>query len=302
MSTTGSAVAKAARAAAGSTTAIGSAGRNALGPARQEVRIGEKVEGMQLELGAPPPRRERDVGSDTGRLAEGQRQWPRIGLAYLYSIIALRRISCRYCLDFCSNRSANRVSRGLLLTGRVVGRGLLLRADREHLDAGLGDFGRRQLADLDALEHLAQLRRKVGRAADDLVAHGDVLERAGEGDAVLAALEAPAQRFRLALAPVDEGFGRAGRDDEQDRPQRVVVADRVVGLAVHRRQDVLLGDLEGRLVAPAHELLPSDVGLDLGFEGVGVDAGLGERLGQLLGRAAHPAGHRGKGGVDLGSR
>ena len=50
--------------------------RDALGAPAQEFRIGEDVERIELELGAPPPRRECDVGSDPGRLAERQRQRP----------------------------------------------------------------------------------------------------------------------------------------------------------------------------------------------------------------------------------
>src|SRR6266545_5712971 len=74
----------------------------------------------------------------------------------------------------------------LTLAGRVFGCRLLLGADGKHFDSELGDLWCRQPADLDALEHLAKLERKVGRAADDLITHGDVLERAGKGDAFLA--------------------------------------------------------------------------------------------------------------------
>src|SRR5262249_41694114 len=49
---------------------------------------------------------------------------------------------------------------GLTPDQGVVGRRLLLGADREHLHSVLGDFGRRQSADLDAVKHLAQLRGK----------------------------------------------------------------------------------------------------------------------------------------------
>src|SRR5689334_15838337 len=94
----------------------------------------------------------------------------------------------------------HKVLLGLALARRVVGRRFLLGADREHLNAELGDFWRRQAAHLDAFENLAQLRRNVGRAANDLFAHGDVLERAGERDALVAALKAAAQGLRFALA------------------------------------------------------------------------------------------------------
>src|SRR5262249_50071200 len=93
---------------------------------------------------------------------------------------------------------------GLALAWRIVGSRLLLGADREHLDPELGDLGRRQASDLDAFEHLAQLRRNVGRAADDLLAHRDVLELTGEGDALVATLEAGAQGLCFALAAIDE--------------------------------------------------------------------------------------------------
>ena len=58
--------------------------------------------------------------------------------------------------------------------------------------------------DLDALEHLAKLRRNVGGAADDLLAHGHVLESAREGNALLATMEASAQSFCFASPAVDE--------------------------------------------------------------------------------------------------
>src|SRR6266545_3120442 len=45
----------------------------------------------------------------------------------------------------------------LALAGCVVGGGLLLGADRKQFDSELGDLGRGQSADLDALEHLAEL-------------------------------------------------------------------------------------------------------------------------------------------------
>ena len=37
--------------------------------------------------------------------------WVTTAALYRYSIIELRRMSCRYCLDFCSNLSANTLSR-----------------------------------------------------------------------------------------------------------------------------------------------------------------------------------------------
>ena len=54
----------------------GQIGRDRLGAPRDEFRIGEQIEGSKLELGAPAPRGDRDVGSDSGRLAERQRQRP----------------------------------------------------------------------------------------------------------------------------------------------------------------------------------------------------------------------------------
>ena len=61
---------------AGSTTAMLTSGAIASRPSRDECRIGKKIEGGEIELGAPAPRREGDVGSDPGRLAQGQRQRP----------------------------------------------------------------------------------------------------------------------------------------------------------------------------------------------------------------------------------
>src|SRR3981189_2460109 len=113
---------------------------------------------------------------------------------------------------------------GLALARGVVGRRLLLGANRKHLDAELGDFRRRQAPDFDTLENFAQLSRNVGRAANDLLAHGDVLQCAGEGDALLAALKASAQGLRFALAPIDERIRRPRRYEEKDRTHRVVGA------------------------------------------------------------------------------
>src|SRR5262249_57564998 len=94
---------------------------------------------------------------------------------------------------------------------------LILGADREDLDSELGDLGRRQSADLDAVEHLAQFRRDVSRAANDLLAHGDVLEGAGKGNSLVATLKTAAQSLRLALAPLNDCIRRSGRDEEKDR-------------------------------------------------------------------------------------
>ena len=60
----------------------GHVGRDPLGTARHECRVGQEIEGRQTELRAPAPRREGDVGPDSGRLTQRQRQrrrhqaWP----------------------------------------------------------------------------------------------------------------------------------------------------------------------------------------------------------------------------------
>src|SRR5262245_56174350 len=74
ISTTGSAVLNAAAAAAGSTTAMPRSGASCRARRAMNFRIGEQVEGRQIELDAPAPGGDRDVGSDPGRLAQRQRQ------------------------------------------------------------------------------------------------------------------------------------------------------------------------------------------------------------------------------------
>ncbi len=181
----------------------------------------------------------------------------------------------------------------------IVRRRRLLAAHRDHLDADLGHLGGGQLADLDAIEHLALVGPDVGRAARDLIAHRHVLQPARKGDALVATLEAPAQTLGLALAPLDERFRRSRRDDEQDRAQRVVVAH-VVGLGVGGGEQVLFPDLQARLIASAHQLRPDHVGTNARLERVRVHAAVRELLRQLLGGHAHPVRHRAEGGVDLG--
>src|SRR5947208_13217479 len=57
---------------------------------------------------------------------------------------------------------------GLALAWRI-GLGFVLAADRVHFDAEAGDFRRGELAEGDAFERLADLRRHVGRGARDLI-------------------------------------------------------------------------------------------------------------------------------------
>ena len=49
-------------------------GRDPLGEPRHKFRIGQEIERRQIKLGAPAPRREGDVGSDSGCLTQRQRQ------------------------------------------------------------------------------------------------------------------------------------------------------------------------------------------------------------------------------------
>src|SRR5262249_61261322 len=101
---------------------------------------------------------------------------------------------------------------------RIVCRRFLLRANREHLDAELGEFRWRQSANFDTVEHLAQLCRNVSRAANDLVAHGDVLESAATGNSRVAVLKTTAQAFRFALASLHTRRWRSTRDQGKTRP------------------------------------------------------------------------------------
>src|SRR5215831_14096338 len=132
---------------------------------------------------------------------------------------------------------------GLPPDRRIVCRRFLLRTNREHLDAEFGDFRWRQSANFDTVEHLAQLRRNVSRAANDLVAHGDVLESAGKGNSRVAVLKTAAQAFRFALASLHQRLWRSSRNQEKDGAKRVIVADAIVGLRFHRRKNVLVADL-----------------------------------------------------------
>src|SRR5437763_872854 len=98
----------------------------------------------------------------------------------------------------------------------------LLGADREHFDTLLSDLGRREPADLRSIQHFALLLLDVGRAADDLVAHGNVRKRAGETDSLLTVLEARAQPIGLPAPGFERGRRRTARHDEEDRAQRVL--------------------------------------------------------------------------------
>ena len=91
------------------------------------------------------------------------------------------------------------------------------------------------------------------------------------------------------------------RDEEEDRPHGVIVADRLVRASVSMAVRISFSPI-CRLdwYRPRTSLRPGDVGLDAGFERGGVDAGLRELLGQLVGREPHTARHRGVGRVDLG--
>ena len=80
---------------------------------------------------------------------------------HLYSSMALRRISVRYCFERCSKRSEMMDSRAFRFPG-VFSTLDFFCADRVHLDAELGDLRRGQLSDFDFLQQFAQLGRKIG--------------------------------------------------------------------------------------------------------------------------------------------
>ncbi|HEY4986970.1 MAG TPA: hypothetical protein VII39_10150 [Bradyrhizobium sp.] len=61
---------------------------------------------------------------------------------------------------------------------RRVGLALLLVAQREHLQTLRRHLWRGQVADFHVAEQLAQLRRKIARAARDRLAHRDDAQRA----------------------------------------------------------------------------------------------------------------------------
>src|SRR5579871_357415 len=86
----------------------------------------------------------------------------------------------------------------LLLARRVV-LGLPLAAHGEHLHAFSCRFGRRQMADLGAVQNGARLVRQLAGELDDLVAHRHFAQRAGERDALGAALKTCAQQVGVAL-------------------------------------------------------------------------------------------------------
>src|SRR5262249_41310139 len=134
----------------------------------------------------------------------------------------------------------------------------------------------------------------------DLITHRHILERPGEGDPFIAALEAAAQGFGFTLASVDECFRRSRRNEKKNRTQGEIIAGGLVILRFHGGQDVLFADLQARLVTPAYELWPRDVSADARLQGGDVDPRFCELLGQLLGREPQPARHRRKGGIDLG--
>ena len=104
-----------------------------------------------------------------------------------------------------------------------------------------------QAADLHVAEHVAQLRRQIGRAAGDRLAHRHVAQRARQRQALVAGEEAAAQVFRLAALGVDGAFGRSARHHDRDRVKRVDIADRG-GLALvavaQRLGDVGFADLQ----------------------------------------------------------
>ena len=143
-------------------------------------------------------------------------------------------------------------SRALRLPGVLSAEDCFLAQIANNWMPSFGDFGRRQPADLDAVENLAQLWRNIGRAASHLLADRDVLEGAHKRNAVVAILETTAQRLRFAPACVDERVRCPGRNEEQDRTQGVVIADAIVGFGFHDREYFLFSDLQAGLVTSAH--------------------------------------------------
>ena len=235
-----------------------------LGAPRQEFRIGEHVEGGS----SSSARRCQAASVMSGPMPAGS---PRvsasgrdIGRAYRYSIIALARSSLRYFLDCCSNRSVNSFSRACACRACCRPPDSFLRAHREHFDALRGHFRRGQLADLGLVEHLraaaagrsAELRTTWSRTATSRSARANGMP---SSQLWKRARSASASRVRASM----QRFGRAARHHEQDRAQRVVVADRVLRLAVPAPSRTSFSrDLEAALEAAADDLAPGDVGLD----------------------------------------
>jgi len=69
-----------------------------MGATAEKIRVGHNVEWRNVEFGASMPDRKCKVGSDSGRLADGQSQWLHdfgsaayLSSGVLYSIIAARR-------------------------------------------------------------------------------------------------------------------------------------------------------------------------------------------------------------------
>src|SRR5262249_30215110 len=108
------------------------------------------------------------------------------------SAAQLRQIALRQLLELgVEDRFA-----GLPFAGRVIGLGLGLAADRMHFDAELGDVGRAQLTDRNAVKELALFRRQVGGVAHDLLADVHLPELACERKPLVAAAKAAAQSLR----------------------------------------------------------------------------------------------------------
>src|SRR5215216_4618271 len=155
----------------------------------------------------------------------------------------------------------------LALARQFAGRCSFL-AEREQLDALLGRFRRRKPAFQRIVQDLAHLRGQITGRSDDHVTHCDVLEAACETNAFLAILKTIAQSLGFAFARRDHFFRRSAGNDEQDRPQRIFVADRrlvFLSARLQRVKNIALANLEVRLELAANDLRPAEIRPDPGL-------------------------------------
>ena len=232
-----------------------------LGAATQEIGIGENVERREAELLAPPPGCNGDIGADSRGLAERQRKDARH--PPICRVRSWR--SCAAAADTSSipprSASSRRVSRALRRPGVSVLVSFLEQTANISMPCRVTSGGG-QLADRHAVEDLAEAVRQVGRGADDLIAHGDVAHRAHRGNAFGAALEASSAALRprgggrhrwrpgRPAAP-GTGSAAAGSRSRRHRAPRV--------LRFKLREDLLVRELQPRLIAAADQLLPDDI-------------------------------------------
>ena len=80
------------------------------------------------------------------------------------------------------------------------------------------------MADLRAVEDVAELLRQVGRRFVDRIAHRDFGKRPRKRHALGAVDKARAQGLGIALAGLEDGVGRTVRHHENDRAHDVFVS------------------------------------------------------------------------------